>query len=652
MDSRKKKIIVGAAIILAILLIGAGTAAILGGSGARERSNMLALARDYIDRGDFDRALDILDQLLIRDKDDAEAQALLKEALDRKAGLKPPEGDDAAAQALAQSLDQLGKSLERSASELASQAGGSSGSSSQSASAQDSAAAAEAARLQAEADAAAARKRAQDEAFAKANAELKALMEKVNGLVEEGSTASGSGQYAQAKSKYDEAAGLLPADEPKFASSTWSDIAEGYYDGYKHSPESSGGIDSIKQAQRAAQEAIRLAPTDPATARPHYTLSKIYNDSNLPDQAVSELEQAVKLDPNDYLYAYQLGRAYFMVKKYEEARRMFESVTGKLNPRFEPAWYDLGITYLALKNQNSALASFRKAAEIKPDYVNAHIRIGRILKDKNDYAGAVKSFNTALSFEADNVSAHRYLGETYASWGKLADAETSFKRALAIERDAVTSYNLAKVQYDQAKYADALPNASKATELAPSTSLYHYQLGLCAEKLGDVDRAITAYAKAAELDSKSVDARVNLGKIYLDSGFTDKALTLLDAAYKINPKSLEANNNLGKAYGEKGMYDKSVFHYELALAQAPRDTTIMRNLASAYVQKGELAKARDTYQSLVKLDPKAWDAMHELGKVYVALGDTAAAKKILTDLLAQKPDYEKRPEVETILVGL
>ncbi|HPG87081.1 MAG TPA: tetratricopeptide repeat protein, partial [Spirochaetales bacterium] len=85
---------------------------------------------------------------------------------------------------------------------------------------------------------------------------------------------------------------------------------------------------------------------------------------------------------------------------------------------------------------------------------------------------------------------------------------------------------------------------------------------------------------------------------------------------------------------------------------APRDATIRLNLARAYVQSGALPKARDAYIELLKLAPATWEAMYELGKAYLSLGDQASAKKTLSELLAKKPDFRARVEVETILSGL
>ncbi len=666
-EKTKKRLFVGAAALLAIALSITAVFAVRAGAG-KERANMLTLAREYIDRGDFNRALDILDTLIIKNSGDKDARALRDEAFAKKEAAAGLAGSGNENSALAQQLGEIGKSLERTASTVAKTVGNTAAQQGTNTAATTSAAniaAADAAarkaeedarakadadaRLKAEKDAAATAAKLREEELARKGKDLRDRMEAVNALVKTGRQAVGSGDLGKAAKSFNDATANLPEGEQRFASQTWSDIADSWYEAYKQAPSSPAGVSAVKDSQRAAQEAIRA---DSLNASPHYTLSKIYNDANLPDQALSELEQAQKLDPNNFLYAFELGKTYFRVKKYEEARRAFESVTTKLNTKYEQAFFNLGSTYRALRNDAAALTAFKGAIALKPDYVRAHAEIGRLLASKGDYSAAIKSFNTALSFDPKDTSVMKELGLAYVSTNMLKEAEKVFEQALAVSQDATTYYNLAKVKCDLKKFAEALPLAKKSVELAPLVSLFQYQLGLTAELSGDVDTAILAYGKSGELDKRAVDPRINLGKLYLESGFVDKALSVLEEAYKINPKSLEANNNLGNAYGKKNIFDKSVFHYETALALSPRDLTLRINLARAYIQSDNKEKARDSYIEAIKLDGNAWDALYDLGKLYVSMSDSVNAKKIFSDLLARKPDYKNRSEIENILAGL
>ena len=154
------------------------------------------------------------------------------------------------------------------------------------------------------------------------------------------------------------------------------------------------------------------------------------------------------------------------------------------------------------------------------------------------------------------------------------------------------------------------------------------------------------------LDKGYADPRVNLGKIYNSSGFPDKALDVLEEAYGADPKSFAANNNLADAYNRKGLFDKAIFHWEISQNLAPQNAVVRMNLANAYIAANRLDAAKDAFGAVIKLDKSQWDAYYALGKLYATTGDPAAAKKTLGDLVAKKPDYPKRAEVDAILAGL
>jgi len=124
MKERARKALIFGGIAVVLTIAAALALTIASGAGQKERGTMLALAREYIDRGDYDRALNLLDTLIIKNPADADARALQDEALARKMSAKSL-ADDATrggsndTGALAQSLGELGKSLERTVTSVA-----------------------------------------------------------------------------------------------------------------------------------------------------------------------------------------------------------------------------------------------------------------------------------------------------------------------------------------------------------------------------------------------------------------------------------------------------------------------------------------------------------------------------------------------------
>ena len=87
---KKKKLLIIGGIVLALFLVGAGVGLyfLLRDDGsaisATELDNTLTLARHYMESGDFDRALDLVESILIRDADEKDALALMDEIINRK----------------------------------------------------------------------------------------------------------------------------------------------------------------------------------------------------------------------------------------------------------------------------------------------------------------------------------------------------------------------------------------------------------------------------------------------------------------------------------------------------------------------------------------------------------------------------------------
>ncbi|MBQ6028501.1 MAG: hypothetical protein IJL24_03105, partial [Treponema sp.] len=98
-EKRKKIILIAAAALLLLLLLFFGIRGIAraasssGAKGGSARQNTLALVQKYLDKGQYDKAMDLLNSLLISNPDDAEADKLLDEAIRQKKA-----SDDAAAQ--------------------------------------------------------------------------------------------------------------------------------------------------------------------------------------------------------------------------------------------------------------------------------------------------------------------------------------------------------------------------------------------------------------------------------------------------------------------------------------------------------------------------------------------------------------------------
>jgi protein O-GlcNAc transferase len=60
---------------------------------------------------------------------------------------------------------------------------------------------------------------------------------------------------------------------------------------------------------------------------------------------------------------------------------------------------------------DEAMANFRKALEIKPNYAEAHYHMGLALADKGRLADAIASYRKALTIKPDYAEARKHLNQ-------------------------------------------------------------------------------------------------------------------------------------------------------------------------------------------------------------------------------------------------
>ena len=493
----------------------------------------------------------------------------------------------------------------------------------------------------------AANTRAAAEAAKKAQAELQAQKRDVDALVQQGKKAAGAGNFSEAQSAFGKAAARMPNGDNAFAAEQYREMADSMRGLSQSAPAHKD--QALKSGADYSKKSIAAKNDD---AKAHFVYAQIAEEQKNTALAVQELEAARRLDPQNYLYNYELGKQYFEQKKYPQARACFEQSV-KSNPQYEAAFFNLGITHKIMNATDAALTAFSKATALKPGYVRAWIETARMQDKKRNYTESITSYQKVLSLEPSNISALKEMAQVYSKMKNMKQAERYFTEALTLgDTDPVTYYNLASVQLEAGKNAGALQNAEKALAGNGSDARFLYTYALALEKNNRLQEAEDYYSRAVAADGKYGKPRINLGRIRLEAGRLDEAEQHLLAAYRAESSNFEVNMNLGKLYGLKNQYGKAIDYYANAIKIMPKDIDARQNLAAVYLSAGLKENARDTYQAILKMNAQAWDCYYELGKVYISMDNKTEAKTIFEQLLKQKPNYRYAADVRRLLVNL
>jgi tetratricopeptide (TPR) repeat protein len=203
------------------------------------------------------------------------------------------------------------------------------------------------------------------------------------------------------------------------------------------------------------EQALVLDPNNPKFLR--YKAGVLSNLNRL-SEAQEIIELAERLDPNDEWI--QKKKKYFKsdgVQAYDHSKKGYDclkegkykealqelSEAIRLNPDGYISYYNRGICYLQLGNEDAALQDFKSVVERKRDYLDAYDKISWIQFRKSRYDEALEATNTVLKLKPNDAEAFYNRAMIYVKKNWTSEALRDAKQACDM------GYQRACVMHDQ-----------------------------------------------------------------------------------------------------------------------------------------------------------------------------------------------------------
>ncbi len=377
----------------------------------------------------------------------------------------------------------------------------------------------------------------------------------------------------------------------------------------------------VKKARQLAQSVVA---DNPRHARAQNVLGRIDLYRGDFEAAIRDLQVSVALD-DDFETSYFLGISYLKAKRFADAQQWFQRLQGTMGD--SAALHVLiGRAYSIGHFPESAVAEFRKAVQLDPQYPNAHGLLGySILEFRGEeaYPQARQEFERELKLHPDNYYALLLLGISAVALRDFPAAEAALLHAKRLHPEESSAYLYLGETYSETKRfplaIDALEKyirlLQNPEEVPRDVSRAYYLLGQDLRRLGRLEEAQKALANSQRF--REANFRYDVQHIFDepaapsdgDSHASDRIAGLLESGARDQRKSTEAMMQGGvpenpavqrppaaqQAVESKAAKDYRSFVAEI-LASSYNDLGVMRAKASNFVDASGYFKQAAAWQ--------------------------------------------------------
>ncbi|MGN6085443.1 tetratricopeptide repeat protein [Trinickia sp.] len=330
--------------------------------------------------------------------------------------------------------------------------------------------------------------------------------------------------------------------------------------------------------------------------------------------------------------------AHHQAGRLADAKTLYSRILAK-QPKHPDALHFMGLLACQIGQSEAGIALMREsiAAHASPIYYN---NLGNALRDAGKLGDAVAAYRRAVELEPDYAQAHNNLGNALRETGDALAALASCARALELKPGYAEAYNnLGNALKEMGELDAAIAAYGKAIGAAPGFAEAHLNLGIALQARGHGDAALECLRETITLAPQLAVAHDKLASVLMHCGDIHGAIEAYRRVTELTPESAQAHNTLGNALNGAARVLEAVPCYERAIALEPDFADACHNLANALRRLGAPERALGFARRAIELRGDVPSFHNNLGTILADLGEPDAALACYRDALALNPDF-------------
>lgn len=392
------------------------------------------------------------------------------------------------------------------------------------------------------------------------------------------------------------------------------------------------------QSLNSIKKAVEL---DSSTLDYYDLMADVYSAARNYDSAVTVLEKAALIEPNNINLYYKLARLY-EISKPLEAISVYEKLINLVGPDWN-LLVRIGELYEKTGNLNLALESIERLLELDP----SNKQIKTLLIDFNLRAGnynkAIEIADDLLELTPDDLTIRERKALILVEMEEWEAASDEFNYIIESENvNLDAKINIAASYYEKAIADSSLfPIAKTLFEKIDQDTLdwqVKMYLGAIAFSEGNDSLAIDNFKYVTENANWNVQAWIRLGGLLYDNKKYDEASKVMEEAIEVFPNDFATNFILGLSLVQLEKQEEAEKYLSKAVDLNPNDVNALSAYGYTLSQLKKNDEAIRYISHALRIEPDDVNLIGTLGLIYNSIQMHAESDSAYERALELEPE--------------
>jgi tetratricopeptide (TPR) repeat protein len=360
---------------------------------------------------------------------------------------------------------------------------------------------------------------------------------------------------------------------------------------------------------------------------------------------------------------HDLGNSLQESGRFDEAVAAYKKAI-ELNPNFSWSYHSLGDVLLKLEKWEEAVAAYKKAVELNPDFSWSYHNLGDALLKLRQWEEAAAAYRCEIALNSDFAWSFCNLGDALTKLKQWDEAIATYLKAIEIDGDLPGIYEKLGYALRQTESDLNLVLEQSQLQITPENWDFYLQLG---ENLAKYDRPksaiiiyktlLTTMQNCAELSAELEELLQQQEKCVSVALEEDRALASSRATVAQKPDDCWSYYNLGAVLSHQKYWEEAAAAFFQAIKINPDlPWWFYYNLWEVFARQNKLDEVEKLCREVVAAKPEAFwpylnlgEALTRQGKIAEAIDfyRTVSYKQSFASLISKRTGKMPVPQTDT-----